>query len=168
MNFEAVESLMSIVCFYVLACFLCLQVYGVWSLQFNSMEMSFWVGFGDGAGLLPPLGWLLNEPCRSRCTRLVGVGKVRELRESRRKDKWRSSSHQKKLNFPFEIDVRKQKCVLEGILDSVSSVYGFGCRLGILRKPTNLTKFGRECICWIVGAMEKNGFPICYGWQVKN
>ncbi len=48
----------------------------------NSMEMSFRIGFGDGVGSLLPLGWLFNEPCRSRCTRLVGVGKVMELKES--------------------------------------------------------------------------------------
>jgi hypothetical protein len=34
-----------------------------------------------------------------------------------RNDKWRSSSHQKQLSFRWRIDVRKQKCVLEYILD---------------------------------------------------
>jgi len=53
----------------------------------NTMEMNFLIGFGDGVGLLLPLGWLLNEPCRSRCTRLVSVGKLMELRESGRNDK---------------------------------------------------------------------------------
>jgi hypothetical protein len=53
----------------------------------NSMEMSFRIGFGDGAGLQLPLGWLFNEPCRSCCTRLVGVVKVMELKESERNDK---------------------------------------------------------------------------------
>ncbi len=40
----------------------------------NSMEMSFWVGLGDGASLLLQLGWLLNEECRSHSWKLVGVG----------------------------------------------------------------------------------------------
>ncbi len=53
----------------------------------NSMEMSFRIGFGDGVGLLLPLEWLFNEPCKSRCTRLVAVGKVMELKESGRNDK---------------------------------------------------------------------------------
>jgi hypothetical protein len=30
------------------------------------MKMNFWVGFGDGMGLLLELGWLLNEECESR------------------------------------------------------------------------------------------------------
>jgi hypothetical protein len=53
----------------------------------NSMEMNFRIGFGDGAGLLLPLGWLFNEPCRSCCTRLVGVGKVMESKKCGRNDK---------------------------------------------------------------------------------
>jgi len=51
------------------------------------MEISFRLAFGDGVGLLLSLGWLFNEPCRSRCTRLVGVGKVMEAKESGRNGK---------------------------------------------------------------------------------
>jgi hypothetical protein len=53
----------------------------------NSMEMSFRIGFGDGGGIPLPPGWLFNEPCRSCCTRLIGVGKVMELKESARNNK---------------------------------------------------------------------------------
>jgi hypothetical protein len=53
----------------------------------NSMEISFRLAFGDGVGLLLSLGWLFNEPCRSCCTRLVGVGKVMEAKESGRNGK---------------------------------------------------------------------------------
>jgi len=65
MNFESAKSSMFVVHFYVWMCFVCLQVYGVWSLQFNGDEL-FSVGFGDGVGLLLQLGWLLNEEWRSR------------------------------------------------------------------------------------------------------
>jgi hypothetical protein len=108
MNFEGTKSLMSIVCL----CVLFVYMFMVFEVC-NSMEMNFWISFGDGACLLLSLGWLLNEPCKSRCTRLVGVGKLMESRKSGRNNKWRSSSHYKHLSFPFKIDVRKQKCVLE-------------------------------------------------------
>ncbi len=46
------------------------------------MEMNFWVGFGDGVGLLLQLGWLLNEECKLRNWRLVGVRDWMEASES--------------------------------------------------------------------------------------
>jgi hypothetical protein len=30
--------------------------------------------------------------------------------------------------------------------------------LGILREPTNLAKFGKETIYWLVGVLKKKGF----------
>jgi hypothetical protein len=37
-------------------------------------------------------------------------------------------------------------------------VCGFVCWLGILNKPTNSVKFGRENTYWLVGALKKKGF----------
>jgi hypothetical protein len=47
-------------------------------------------------------------------------------------------------------------------------VCGFVCWLGILKKPTNSTKFGKDNIYWLVGALKGKGFQVYYGCQGKN
>jgi hypothetical protein len=42
MSFMNIESPMFVVHFYGLVCFICLQFYGVWSLQFNGNELLSW------------------------------------------------------------------------------------------------------------------------------
>jgi hypothetical protein len=77
MNFEGAKSPMFVVRLYVWMCFVYLQVYGVWSLQWT-----FWVGFGDGMGLLLQLGWLLNEEWGSCSCKLIGARDWMEANES--------------------------------------------------------------------------------------
>jgi hypothetical protein len=55
MSFMDAESLMSIVHFYGLLCFVCYK-FMVFEVC-NSMEMNFWVGFSDGVDLLLQLSW---------------------------------------------------------------------------------------------------------------
>jgi hypothetical protein len=38
----------------------------------NSIKMSFYIGFGGGAGLLLQMSWLLNEECGSHYESLGG------------------------------------------------------------------------------------------------
>ncbi len=48
----------------------------------NSMKMNFCVGFGDGAGLLLQVSWLLNEKCRSCCKEIRWrKGKLRRYKQ---------------------------------------------------------------------------------------
>jgi hypothetical protein len=40
--------------------------------------------------------------------------------------------------------------------------------LGILKEPTNLVKFGRKNIYYLVGALERNGFQVYNGCHGKS
>jgi hypothetical protein len=40
--------------------------------------------------------------------------------------------------------------------------------LRILREPTNLAKFGKENIYWLVKALQRKGLHVCYGCHGKS
>jgi hypothetical protein len=46
------------------------------------LQWTFWVGFGDGMGLLLQLGWLLNEEWGSCSCKLIGARDWMEANES--------------------------------------------------------------------------------------
>jgi hypothetical protein len=105
--FVGTESLMFVVRFFFwCVLFVCkLMVFQVC----NSIEMNFWIGFGDGAGLLLQLGWLLNEECGSRSWRLVGARDWMEVNELIMDYKQRSLGLQKITKWSFSIIIREKK-----------------------------------------------------------
>jgi hypothetical protein len=111
MNFEGAESPMCIVCFCVLVCFVCLQVYGVWSLQFNGdgflSWLWWWKEFTAATGVALEWAMQIMLCMTGWCWEDDGAERKRDGYKSR------SWSHQRQLSFPFRIDVKQQKYVLE-------------------------------------------------------
>jgi hypothetical protein len=70
MNLEGTENPLFVVRF-LFWCILFFYRFMVFQVC-NSMKMNFCIGFGDGAGLLLQVSWLLNEECRSHCESLDG------------------------------------------------------------------------------------------------